>query len=100
MNIRSYISYTIYLFAFIGFISIFEYAYKNRTEFLPIFIKGKYQNFLNETINLTKNILLNHIEKCPECILFLLEKESIYNILNNIPIKSETIFYPLTMKLF
>jgi hypothetical protein len=94
----------IYLFAFIGFMSLFRYGYenKNQTKFSPLLINKINQNRLfNET-----NLLLKSIEKCPECILFLftnktlLEKESIFDILNNIPSKSQATFYPLTMNLF
>jgi len=108
MNYRSYLSYIIYLFAFIGFISVFQYAYQNRTDLLPTFINRNNRTFnrLFNKINFTKANFLKYIEKCPECVLFLLTNEillgneTIVNILNNIPSDSQAIFYPLTMKLF
>jgi len=79
-------------------------------QFLPVLINA---NDRKESKRLpfvksfpTVNFLLEHIEKCPECVLFLFtnksstEKETIFNILNDISSKSQAIFYPLTMKLF
>ena len=102
MNSRQYFSYIIYLFAFIGFLSIFQYAYQNRTEFLPTFIHiNNQKNSTNEKTFPTVNLLVKHINKCPECVLFLFTNQTfIFDILNHIPSNSQTIFYPLTMKLF
>lgn len=101
MNIQSCFSYVIYFLAFVGLISVFQYAYKKQTEFLPTFINGD-----NLIFNQSKsNLLLEHIEKCPECVLFLFMNTSLlgketFEIFNNIPRVSQAIFYPLTMKLF
>ncbi|CAF0720214.1 unnamed protein product [Adineta steineri] len=109
MNLQRYFSYIIYILAFIGFLSIFQYVYQKRTEFLPIVIDITNQISPNKLPIIkslsTENLLLKHIEKCPECVLFLftnktsIDDKTIFNIFNTIPKTSQAIFYPVTMKL-
>jgi alpha-1,3-fucosyltransferase len=108
MSSRQYFSYIVYLFAFVGFISVFQNVYQRRNQFLPVLIIGTNQKLsvsFNKNNLATTNVLLKHIEQCPECVLFLfqnqnlIDNQTIFSILNNIPVNSQTIFYPLTMKL-
>ncbi|CAF2880393.1 unnamed protein product [Rotaria sp. Silwood2] len=106
MNCPQYFSYIVFLFTSVGFLSAFYYIYQNRIEFSRILIKGNInENFPKNNLSIT-NPLLKHIEQCPECFLFLftnkslLENEPIFHIFNQIPINSEALFYPLTMKLY
>lgn len=106
MNTRSCFSYVIYLFAGIGLISVFLYAYYNHNELLPLVINiiQKQPNY--PSIFPPTNMLFEYIEECPECFLFLLENktspegQSMFEVLNNIRMESQAMFYPLTMKLF
>ncbi|CAF1096670.1 unnamed protein product [Rotaria sordida] len=106
MNFQQYFSYIIYLFALIGFISVFYYIYQNQTDFSHILIQStNNENFNKNNLSVT-NLLLKYIEQCPECFLFLLtnktlsNNETIFHIFNQISINSQAIFYPLTMKLY
>jgi hypothetical protein len=102
MTSQRIFSYVIYLFACIGFISVFQYAYQNRTGYFPSFLSENNQHLnLIKTNFSSSNLLLQHIDKCPECVLYLLqENETIFNVLNSISIHSQATFYPLTMNLF
>ena len=106
MSIQSYCSYIIYLLTLISLISVFLYAYENRTEFLPIFIHGDNGIFKRLFNQSRTNQFLEHISKCPECVLFLfankssVEQENIFEIFNDLPRDTKAIFYPLTMNLF
>ena len=105
MNTRSCFSYLIYILACISLISLFHYAYQNQTELFPLtinIIQGKF----NQSIFPQTNMFLKYIEQCPECLLFLLanetstEGQSMFELLNNIRMEAQAMFYPLTMKLF
>ncbi|UJR30850.1 hypothetical protein I4U23_018365 [Adineta vaga] len=103
------LSYIIYLFAFIGFLSVSHYVYRNGRGLLPIKMPVyTHQLILSSTIKKlspTKNLFLEYIKQCPECVLFLFtnqtskDKQNLFDILNRIPNDSQAIFYPLTMKL-
>ena len=109
MNSSKCISFTIYFFALIGFLSLFQYSYLYRTILLPVFLiqtDPKLQTFLPKNQFPSVNPLLQQIDQCPECVLFTFmpqnasQRETIFNILNTLPSRSRAMFYPLTMKLF
>ena len=102
--------YVAYFVAFIGLLYLYQYAYDLRRNFLPVSISDITQSStpqLNTEQLPTNNLLLlEHIEQCPECVLFLFnrthapqETSQLYDVLNSIPVRTQAIFYPLTMKL-
>ena len=109
MNTKQICLRLIYLFAFLGVILVFHYAYQSRTGFLFIVVNNNDQKFKSRLFDISNfsrtNLLLKHIDQCPECVLFSLvnkpvsENETIFHILNNIPKNSQSVFYPITMKL-
>ncbi|CAF1624556.1 unnamed protein product, partial [Didymodactylos carnosus] len=51
-----------------------------------------------------KSLLLDHIDKCPECLLYLLSispnSSDLFALLNRIPLSVNATFYPLTTRLW
>ena len=94
-------------FLSVAFLSACQYVYLYHNAILIDIVKTKFYPFVSplRTISQTQTQLVDYIEKCPECFLFLLfnenhtEQNVLLNIINSIPVDSNAIFYPLTMKL-
>jgi len=98
----------VYFFATIGFVTVFHYGYSNKNRIWPVILNGALAKLIKpiyETNYTNENTLQNYIDRCPECLLFLLlnqtsaNNQNIFNLLNNIPSQVQGIFYPITMKL-
>lgn len=108
MNLRSMFLSIVYFFATIGFVTVFHYGYSNKNRIWPVIFNGALVKLIKptyETNYTNENTLQNYIDRCPECLLFLLlnqtsaNNQNIFNLLNNIPSRAQGVFYPITMKL-